>query len=269
MARRGVEQFDRYAGGLTPGQRQAVDAWLPTLGAAGGSDSGDAAADSGRAAAMSGMIRTRETAVLGREQDTRMVSFYAAGIAVMFLLFSCAGAAGALLDEVESGTLERVLSSRVGMTGLLAGKWAYLAQLGALQIAVMFVYAMVVFRLDLLTHLPGFVVMTLATAATAGAFGLFLATLCRTRQQMGGISTLVILVLSSLGGSMIPRFIMSEGMQRVGLLTFNAWALDGFTKVFWRDAALVELAPQVGVLLAWMVAFLALARLFARRWERA
>ena len=48
-----------------------------------------------------------------------IVSYYAAGIGVMFLLFSMAGAAASLLEEEESGTLERLLSSDVGMgTGL-------------------------------------------------------------------------------------------------------------------------------------------------------
>ena len=37
---------------------------------------------------------------------------------------------------------------------------------------------------------------------------------------------------------MFPRFAMSEGLQTAGLFTFNAWALDGYQKVFWRDAHL-------------------------------
>ncbi len=41
--------------------------------------------------------------------------------------------------------------------------------------------------------------------------------------------------MSSVGGSMFPRFLMPEAMQKAGLLTINAWAIDGFTKVFWRD----------------------------------
>ncbi len=36
---------------------------------------------------------------------------------------------------------------------------------------------------------------------------------------------------------MFPRFLMSETMQQFGLVTFNAWALDGYLKVFWRNAA--------------------------------
>jgi ABC-2 type transport system permease protein len=110
--------------------------------------------------------------------------------------------------------------------------------------------------------------MAFFTAATAATFGLVLATACKTRQQLGGISTIVILMMSGLGGSMFPRIFMSEGMQKLGLLTFNAWALDGFVKVFWRNATLVELLPQVGVLLGFAALFATIARLQARRWER-
>jgi ABC-2 type transport system permease protein len=272
MARRGIEQFDRHAGGLTAEQRRAVDTWLPGLAALG--DSGEAAAggspeaDSGGGPAISGMVRVKAQPVLGREQDTSMVSFFAAGIAVMFLLFSCANSAGALLEEIESGTLDRLLSSRLGMTGLLTGKFVYLTLMGVSQLTVMFLYAAFVFRLDLFDHLPGFAAMTLATAATCAAFGLLLATLCRTRQQLGGISTLVILMLSALGGSMFPRFLMSEGMQKAGRATFNAWALDGYTDVFWRNAGIAGILPEVGVLLAFMTAFLVAARMAARRWEQ-
>jgi ABC-2 type transport system permease protein len=68
---------------------------------------------------------------------------------------------------------------------------------------------------------------------------------------------------------MFPRFLMSPGMQKLGLVTFNTWALDGYIKVFWRDARLIELWPQALVLLGFTAAFLTVARLLARRWESA
>jgi len=68
---------------------------------------------------------------------------------------------------------------------------------------------------------------------------------------------------------MFPRFLMSDTMQKFGLLTFNAWALDGYLKVFWRNAPIAALWPQVLVLTALTGVFLALARTFARRWETA
>ncbi len=216
------------------------------------------------------LVATNVVDLMGQHRgNRRMISFYAAGIAVMFLLFSAAAAGGALLDEQESGTLERVLSTRVGMNGLLLGKWLHVTMLGILQIVVMFVWGMLVFKLDLPGHLPGFAVMTVATAASAAAFGLVLATASRTRAQLMGLANIVILSMSAVGGSMFPRFLMSEGMQKLGLLTFNAWALDGYVKVFWRELPIASLAPQVGVLVGLTVVFLATARWLARRWEAA
>jgi ABC-2 type transport system permease protein len=75
--------------------------------------------------------------------------------------------------------------------------------------------------------------------------------------------------MSAVGGSMFPRFLMSEKLQQLGLLTFNGWALDGYLKVFWRDAPLLALWPQVVVLGGLTAIFLGLARLMARRWETA
>ena len=185
----------------------------------------------------------------------------------MFLLFSSVGGAGgALLEEAESGTLERLLSTSMGMGGVLAGKWLFLAIVGVAQLTVMFLWGRLMFGLPLFQHIPGFLVMTAITAAAAAALGMVLATLARTRAQLSGFSTILILTMSALGGSMFPRFLMSESMQKVGLLTFNAWALDGYLKVFWRNAPVWQLWPQVLVLSTLTVMFLGTARVLARRW---
>ena len=262
MMQGGITQFEKYAGTLTPSQRAAVDTWLPQL-----KPGGSAAPGSASRNAFGVGIDTVD--VMRKGNSESLVSFYAAGIGVMFLLFSVSGASGSLLDEVDSGTLDRVLSTRVGMSGLLTGKWLFISLLGMLQLTVMFLWGRLAFGLDLFHHLPGFVVMTAFTAAAASGFGLLLATLARTRAQLSGMATIVILTMSSLGGSMFPRFLMSETMQKFGLLTFNAWALDGYLKVFWRDAAIWQLWPQVLVLAALTGVFLGLARTFARRWETA
>jgi ABC-2 type transport system permease protein len=162
-----------------------------------------------------------------------------------------------------------VLSTRVGMNGLLAGKWLYLSLMGIAQLSIMFLWGRVAFQLDLFRHVPGFLVMTAFTAMAAAGFGLLLATIARTRAQLSGMATIIILIMSSLGGSMFPRFLMSETMQKMGLLTFNAWALDGYLKVFWRNAPLAALWPQLLVLTLLTIVFLSLARTFARRWEAA
>ena len=268
MARHGIDVLEQVGGGLTPTQRSSIDRWLPLLKENAETASADTSGAS-KSNGTGGLMAVDIVDILGEDKGGALISFYAAGIAVMFLLFSCSAGAGTMLDELESGTLERVISTRLGMNGLLAGKWVYLTVLGCSQICVMFLYAMLVFHLDLVHHLPGFAVMTLITAATSAGFGMVLATACRTRAQLSGISTIIILTMSALGGSMFPRFLMSAGMQKAGLVAFNAWALDGFVKVFWRNSPVSGLLPQVGMLLGFLTVFLIVARLFARRWERA
>jgi ABC-2 type transport system permease protein len=205
--------------------------------------------------------------VVGEKKQNSMISFYAAGIGVMFLLFTASAAGGSLLDESESGALDRILSSRVSMTTLLAGKMAYSALLASAQLTLMFLWGATVFHLDLFGHIPGFIVMTAVTSFAVAGFGMLLASVSHTRAQAGAISTLIILTMSAIGGSMFPRYFMPEAMQKVGLITINAWAIDGYTKVFWRDEPILQLAPQVGVLIGAGIVLFVIARRFARRWE--
>jgi ABC-2 type transport system permease protein len=261
MAEQGSKIFDLLSGGLTPEQRDRIGQSLRVL--RDQQDSGAAQPASGNA----GVIAVTTRSVVGENKNHPMVSFYAAAIGVMFLLFTTSGAAGALLDEAESGTLDRVLSSRVTMTTLLLGKLTFNAALAFSQLVLMFLWGWAVFQLDLWSHIPGFIVMGVSTAVAVAAFGMLLASLCRTRAQLGALSTLVILVMSSIGGSMFPRFLMPEAMQKAGLLTINAWAIDGFTKIFWRDEPISHLGPQVLVLVTTAIALFAIARRVARRWE--
>jgi len=266
MAEQGSKYMDEYAGGFTPEQKKRIDAGLEELRKRESAESsGQPTAPADPNLGMPIPVTTRD--VVGENKNNPMVSFYAAAIGVMFLLFTASSAGGSLLDEAESGTLDRVLSSRVTMGMLIAGKLCYCVLLAFSQLVVMFIWAWLVFKLDFIPHIPGFVVMGLSTAFAVGAFGMLLASICRTRAQLGPLSTLVILIMSSVGGSMFPRFLMPEAMQKAGLLTINAWAIDGFTKVFWRDEPVSHLWPQVLVLLGVGVALCAIARRLARRWE--
>jgi ABC-2 type transport system permease protein len=260
MAQRGMEALAGFGGGFTPEQRAGMESGIRNL--RGASESPQAGGASGSATVA---VEIRD--LVGEKKKNPTIAFFAAGLGVMFLLFTAAGAGGALIEEAESGTLDRVLATRVSMTTFLAGKLLYLVVLAVTQLTLMFVWGAVFFGLELRSHLPGFFVMALVSALATSAFGLLLAAICRSRMQLVALSNLVILSMSALGGSMFPRFLMSETMQKFGLVTFNGWALDGYLKVFWRDAPLWQLWPQVLVLVVLAMAFLGVARLLARRWE--
>jgi ABC-2 type transport system permease protein len=263
MAEKGMQYTEKYLGTFTPEQRKRINENLDAL----RQIQGEQSSGIGSSGGFNGIIAVNARSVVGENKNNPIVSFYAAGVGVMFLLFTASGAAGSLLDEAESGALDRVLSSRISMTGLLAGKLVYNTLIAFAQLTVMFLWAWAVFKVDLFSHIPGFVVMGLCTAVSVAAFGMLLASICQTRAQLGALSTLLILTMSAIGGSMFPRYLMSESMQKAGLFTINAWAIDGFTKVFWYDEPVKALWPQVSVLLGVGIVLFAVARGFARRWE--
>jgi linearmycin/streptolysin S transport system permease protein len=267
LIEKGFSSMEPLGAGLTAQQKEALNDLRPYM-------RGETNRD-----AMQGMLRIRSTDVrAGDTPDAQrsMVAYYAAGVSVMFLLFSMAAAGGALLDETDSGTLERLISTRASMTQVLTAKWLFLSLVGLAQVTVMFLWAAAIFHLELFTpaHLAGFAAMATATAAAASAFGLVLGSACKTRAQLSGISTIVILIMSALGGSMVPHFLMPRFIATTALFTFNGWALDGFLKVFWYGessatamSSVVSVAPQVAMLTGLAAAFLAIARTLARRWE--
>jgi ABC-2 type transport system permease protein len=212
-------------------------------------------------------VSTRD--LLGASKANPRIAFSAAGLGVMFLLFIAAAAGGAIIDEAENGTLDRILASRVSMTQLLLGKLLYLVGLSTLQLTVTFTWGALVFGVELRKHLVGFLIMTVATSLATSAFGLLLAAICRTRAQLAALSNLTVLVMSALGGSMFPRFLMPEKLQKLGLITINGWALDGFLKIFWREEPLIRIWPQVTVLVLGAAMIFTAARIVARKWETA
>jgi ABC-2 type transport system permease protein len=271
MAAEGTTMVDRMSGGLTAAQRARIDSSMAGLRAYSEERRKARDADKGavEAKGSGGLIAADIRDVVGENKKNPLVAFYAAGIGVMFLLFSASAAGGAMLDEAESGTLDRILASRVTMPQLLLGKLGYAALLGFLQLTVMFLWGAFAFQVELFRHLGGFLIMAVVTSLASAGLGLALAASCKTRAQLSSLTTLVVLVMSALGGSMVPRFIMPDFLQKIGFLTFNAWAIDGFTKVFWREEPLSHLWPQVLVLLGAAAVFFAIARRLARRWETA
>ncbi|MBC7964409.1 MAG: ABC transporter permease [Fuerstia sp.] len=201
-------------------------------------------------------------------QENPRIAMYAAGIAVLFLLFSATGNAAALLEEEESGTLDRILVSKAGLFHIISGKWLGIFLLGCVQISVMFLWAEMIFRIQLWRHLDGFAVMTVCTAAATSSFAMLMATLCKSRAQLNAASVVIILSMSAVGGSMIPRFVMSDRMKEIGKWTFNAWALDGYQKVFWFQSPVSSLKTEVTVLLGSACVLGMLALVFSRRWKR-
>jgi len=173
-----------------------------------------------------------------------------AGTAIMMLLFSIAGIGGGLLDEKEAGTLKRLLYSPVKPTDVLFGKMLAALVISMLQLTIMFVFSWMVFGLPIFKDVTSLILMIITTAFAVSSFGIFLVSIAKSRQQLQGYSTIIIMLMSAIGGSMIPLFVMPEIMQQIAVVSVNYWGIQGFYDIFWRSLPLTEILPKMGVLIA-------------------
>jgi len=160
-----------------------------------------------------------------------------------------------VLREKREGTFRRLLVAPMSRTIMLIGKWMPYYLINIMQIAIMLGVSSLLFKMSLGHSAGGLIIVSLAAAAAATGLGVLVASLARTEAQISGLTVLLLLTLSVLGGCFIPRFIMPEWLRTVGLVTPHAWALDAFQDLLVRGYNFWEVLPKVGVLGAFAVIF--------------
>ena len=164
-----------------------------------------------------------------------------AGTSLMMLLFSVAGIGGSLLDEKQEGMLKKLLCSPIPPNYILFGKLLFANIISIIQLSIMFIYAWLLFGLDIMHHLPSLILIILTIAFACSGFGVVLASFAKTRQQVQGFSSIIILSMSCIGGSMIPLFVMPEIMQKIAVFTVNYWGIQGIYDIFWKLVPLTDI----------------------------
>jgi ABC-type Na+ efflux pump permease subunit len=171
-----------------------------------------------------------------------------AGTAVMMLLFSVAGMGSTILGEREDGTLKRLLYSPVKPGYIMFGKMINAVAISIIQLIVMLAFSWLVLGLDIGDNPLMLMLLIFATAFACSGFGIFIAAISTSRKQAESLSTIIILIMSAIGGSMIPLVFMPEIMQKMAVISVNYWAIQGFYDVLGRASNLSGLFTKIGVL---------------------
>jgi ABC-2 type transport system permease protein len=166
--------------------------------------------------------------------------------------------ASSFLQEKKDGTFQRILAAPLSKTALLIGKLLPYYLVNLIQIAMMFCIGVVVFGMKL-GHLPALVIVSLALAAAANGLGLLVAALGKTEPQVNGLSVLLAITLSALGGMMVPTFIMPNLMKTLSLFTPHAWALAGYHDIIIRGLGIKDVLTEMFVLLGFASFFFVIA----------
>jgi ABC-2 type transport system permease protein len=180
-----------------------------------------------------------------------------------------------LIRERQQGTARRLRTLPIGQGVLLAGKLAPYFVVNQLQVVLMLLAG-----LFLVPALGGEALQLngsmWALAAIGGAisfaaigYALLIASVARTTEQASLLGGAGNLILAAIGGILVPKFVMPEGMQTLANFSPMAWGLDGFLDVLLRDGTLRDVANEVTALVVFGIAMLGLAWwVQARRLEK-
>jgi ABC-2 type transport system permease protein len=181
------------------------------------------------------------------------------GYTIFGVFFIVQVLATSILSEKQDGTFRRLLVSPLSRAALLLGKLLPFYLVNLIQVTSMFAIGKFVFDMNLGQDPLALIVITMSTAAAATGMGLLVATMGKTPEQIGGLSTMLALTLAALGGVMIPSFVMPQVMQNIAKISPHNWALSGYQDVIVRGLGLNAVVNESLVLIGFAVVFFIIA----------
>lgn len=176
-----------------------------------------------------------------------------AGTTIMMLLFSLASMGGTLIRERDSGTLKRILFSPIKPWQVMMAKYGSGFIFAMIQMTILVLFVWLAFQLDVFRNFGGLILMVVSTALAVSGFGILIAALAKSQKQVESLTLIIILVMSALGGSMMPLFLFPPFLKTVAHFTLNYWAIEGFYDVLGRDVPVIDLLLNVSILLLFAV----------------
>ena len=197
---------------------------------------------------ISQLVKIDTEQVVGRDVKSPAATHIVGGWAMQFLLFALSASATALFYEKEQGLFQRLLSTPATRAHILWSKFLYGVALGLVQLVVLFVAGRILYGIDVEHHLFFLILVCTFAAAACTAFGMLLAAVAPSAEAARGLATLLILLMSAIGGAWFPVSFMPEFIQRISKFTLVYWSLEGFDQVLWANASFGQLLPTLGIL---------------------
>jgi len=173
-----------------------------------------------------------------------------AGMAVQFILFAGIDAGVLLLLTRQRGIWQRLRSAPLSRSEFMLARALATTMIGLFQIALIYLAAMLVFKVRIDGSWPGFIAVCISFCLLNATFGLMLATLGRSASSTRGLATMATLLLVMLGGAWVPAFVFPRWLQDVSRYLPTRWAVDGLDGATWRglpfDAAMLPTLVLLG-----------------------
>jgi ABC-2 type transport system permease protein len=187
------------------------------------------------------------------------VEMFLPGIVTMFVLFAITISARAIVEERRKGTLERLLTTRLTVGQLFAGKFLSNIARGFVQTFILLALAYIVFQIFTPLTFIECLVIALVFAAAASALGMIIAAIARSEDAATWIGVFFTMVMVMLGGTF---FEISKGsvLYTLSQFSINTYANTAFKTIISGGGSLANLGLELGVMAGVAVVGLVLSR---------
>jgi ABC-2 type transport system permease protein len=192
-----------------------------------------------------------------KKRNLSGIQYYSAAMLVMFMLFGSNYGTKLMVEERESRTLGRLMSTRVSRVTLITGKFLGLFLICLTQSLILMVFTRLVYGVHWGNSLPGLALVTLCAVFAGAALGMLIASLAKTVKAADGIGQLFIQTFTIIGGGMIPIYVMPESIRFMANFTLNWWAMKGYNDLM-MGMGVTAVLPYCGILALMGAAYLTL-----------
>lgn len=194
------------------------------------------------------------------------LAYMAPSMAVLFLMFTVSMGGRSVLAERQWGTLQRLLISPTTPGQVLGGKVSGIFLTGLAQMAILIVFSAVFFGLRWGAPVA-LIALIVATVFAATGWGALIAAYAKSPGQAMSVGSMLALVFAGLAGNFVPRQNYPEFLQRISLITPNAWALEGFQALGSGGGLQAVLLPVAALTVMGLILFGIATVLFRRQYR--
>jgi drug efflux transport system permease protein/drug efflux transport system ATP-binding protein len=197
----------------------------------------------------------------------RSANFFVPGlVGVIMQLITVFLMSLSIVGERERGTLDQLLVTPIGVTGLLLGKVVPYAAISIIDFFAVLAAMVFIFQVPIAGSFPLLVVLACVFLLVALGLGLMISSVAQTQAQAVLMTFAITLPSILLSGFVFERDLMPLVLQWLGYLIPLTYFLEILRGIVLRGAGLADLWPSVVALLALGVFLLTVASLrFARR----
>jgi ABC-2 type transport system permease protein len=181
------------------------------------------------------------------------------GMMVQFSIFGLITSAMVLVLERKSGTLQRLLSTPILRTEVIAGHVLAMFCIVFLQQLILVLVGQFIFGVDYMRQPLAILLMITVLSLWAASLGLLISAISRKEDQVITLSLIAMFIFAAMGGAWFPLEVAGKAFAALGHLMPTAWAMDGFQNILMRGLEFPSVLMPAGILLVYAAAFFGLA----------